>query len=202
MIDDLRQELLPLAEQLQTAGALGLRYLQRLPYDGLQWSVRRFQRDPFHAAFYKTLPSEFGSFTRDDRLFPRNRLLYSSPELSVDIAFRRRGSLKAFQSNRNRASSENAGQINAFPELVPQPSDDMRHAAIIWDVPPIDADHKATGPGLFALKLAKEGTTLSDNDWEGGFLIAEPRLESPIPSGPLYDPSVDDWGVDDEDDAL
>lgn len=193
MINKLRAELEPLTDAFQDAGALGVDKLRKLPFGGVQWTHRAYQRDPFIVAFHDALPAEFGTFNRVESSFGQKRLVFHSEALDLDIAFRRRGSTSAYRSPRPEVDPADT----LYPDLRPltQPGRASRRAALIWDVPETNAKHEMTGPMLVAAKLARVGTCLDDNDWEGGFLLT-PRVEDLIPGTTTYNQDDPDWDVD------
>ena len=190
MIDLLRAELEPLSDRLQDAGSRGISNLRKLPYGGLQWQLRAFQRDPFLVAIRDTLPAEFGTFRRLDALLAQRRLVYHSDALNIDLVLRRRGSTAAYASTRPLTH-----QFSMFPDLIGGSAKSVRKAAIIWDVPQMDRKHQMVGPMPVVTKLARDGAALDDNDWEGGFSLT-PRNEDLIPTAATYSPDQEDWDVD------
>lgn len=194
MINRLRAELEPLSDQLQDAGALGVELLQKLPFGGVQWTHRAYQRDPFIVAFHEALPASFGTFSRLDSSFGQKRLVFHSDALDLDLAFRRRGSTSAFRTARLAVPTTG----NLFPELKPitLPGRGSRRAAIIWDVPDTNDERCMVGPMPVFAKLAREGTTLDDNDWEDGFALNPTAAGDLIPGTATYNPDHSDWDVD------
>lgn len=201
MIAKLHAELLTVADDLQVAADRGLYNLAKMPYRGAQWNLRAFQRDPFVIAFMQSMPVSFGSFERRDDLMVQRRLAYHSDKLNLDLVLRRRGSFGAF---RKVATAEPVMQ----PELPYEPikpvfkaADELRVAALIWDTPPLDTKHKAIRPMPLAVKLARKGAALDDNNWEAGFLLQYGMGEELVPGKAEYRPDMPDWDVDTEFDA-
>lgn len=196
LIEQLRTELLPFVDQFQDAGTRGLFNLKNLPYKGMQWDYRAYQRDPFVIAFTDVVPRVFGTFTRRDDLISHRRLVFHSDIFDLDLTLRRRGSFGAFKPAR---SSEQVGVQEELFEGPPPPTG-TRLAALIWDTPDLSKKSKSTGPIPLAVKVAKEGRLLDDNDWEGGFLMSTNGDEL-IPGRTEYRPDVLDWDVESESDA-
>lgn len=198
MIEKIRSELLPLAEEFQTAGADGLRRVVEDPsYDGAQWKIRRLQRDPFLHGLRHTLPENLGTFALDADLYQQNRLVYRSQIHEAELIFRRRGSLDAYKSKRE----DTASALFPTPERVfpPRPDTQFRQIACIWDLPALDEDHKAVGPFPFRIQVAKQNTLLDQGQWEGGFaLLPEPGI---MPTSAEFDMDSPDWDVDGEEEA-
>lgn len=197
MIEKIRSELLPLAEEFQTAGADGLRRVAASPYDGDQWKIKRLQRNPFLHGLRRTLPEKLGTFVLEADLYPQNRLLYRSQIHEAELIFRRRGSLDAYKSKREDA----ALTLFPTPERVfpPLPDAQFRQIACIWDLPLLNEDHEAVGPFPFVVKVAKPNTLLGQSQWESGFaLLPEPGL---MPTSAEFDMDTPDWDVDGEEEA-
>lgn len=197
MLEEIHAELIVFAQQFQDAGADGLRRVQKAPFDGGQWSIKRLQRDAYLHGLYTTLPNALGTFIRIDELYPRNRLVYRSEKHEADLIFRRRGSINAFKETK---PYENPG---LFPEPQRQypkrPDADYRQIACIWDLPATDADHHPTSPFPFYIKIAKENTVLGQGQWDGGFfLFDESEL---IPETAEFDMDDLDWEVDNDEDS-
>lgn len=200
MIKKLHAELLPLVDQLQEAADRGVYNLNNLPYQGRQWDLRAYQRDPFLQAFLQVLPAEFGTFKRCDDLIALRRLVYHSDVLNTDLVFRRRG---AFRRVGAAAPKITAGweQHDLFPLLRPKPAADPRLAALIWDTPTLDDKHQATSPMVIAVRLAKQGFALDDNAWEKSFWLRPAHQDDLIPERAEYRPDMPDWDIDDNDES-
>lgn len=194
MIERIRDELLPYAEDFQSAGREGFRRVVKLPYGGDQWKVKHLQRDAFLNGLISTLPDCLGSFQLDRPLYAQDRLVYRSEVLDAELIFRRQGSLGAFRKGREATTEPG---LFAEPSRVHQNSDDnYRQIALVWDLPRYDADHEISGVIPFHVYLAKDGTALEDCDWEDDFSLS---AEDQFLSTELgFDPEVDDWEVEDE----
>lgn len=195
MIDRIKSEMLPYAEEFQEAGREGFRRVVNLPYEGAQWTVKHLQRDPFLNGLISTLPERLGSFQLDRRLYSQDRLVYRSEVLGAELVFRRRGSLGAFY--KRQPMSPEPGLFDEPPRVHSSSDDSYRQVAIVWDLPRYDADREISGVVPFHVYLAREGTTLEDCDWEDDFsLSAEDRF---LPTDLGFDQDVDDWEVEDQD---
>jgi hypothetical protein len=204
MLEKLHAELLPLVDQLQDAGARGVYNLAHVPYRGLQWTHRAFQRDPFVVAFTQVLPSTFGTFTRRDELIPQRRLVFRSNALNLDLVLRRRGSLGAFKQTGSDGVADAGVQEELFPlnEHKVGGTRVPRLAALIWDTPELNKEHKAIGPTPIVVRLAMPGHPLDDNEWESGFpLISTAGGNDLIPDKTEYRHDMPDWDVESETDA-
>lgn len=199
MIEKLHAELIPLVDTLQEAADRGLTNLKQVPYRGLQWKHRAYQRDPFVVAFTQVIPLEFGTFVRRDELIAQRRLVFHSDALNLDLTLRRRGSLGAFRTA-GSATVSGPVQDDLFPELryAPVAAGETRQAALIWDVPDLNKEHKAIGPAPFAVRLAKPGRSLDENLWESGFRLASNVADELIPERIEYRQDMPDWNVDNE----
>ncbi|MDO5670841.1 MAG: hypothetical protein Q4G50_12685 [Corynebacterium sp.] len=199
MIEKLRAELLPLADQFQIAGADGLRRVLAATqvYDGDQWEFRRLQRDPYLHGLRRVLPKSLGSFVREDDLYAQNRLLYRSETHEADLVFRRRGSLTAYKSKRE----DTEPGLFPTPERVflPNPDTQSRQIACIWDLPRLDESHEAIGAFPFIIRIAKQNTLLGQGHWDGGFPLIP--VDGIMPSTAEFDMDSPDWDVDDDEEA-
>ncbi|MBE7196158.1 MAG: hypothetical protein INR66_27245 [Gordonia polyisoprenivorans] len=191
----LHHELLPISDKLQEAGAVGVAALRRLPYGGMQWKFKAFQRDAFVVALANTLPGEFGTFRLREDLLAQRRLVFHSDALDLDLSVRRRGSPGAFSSART-PRTPGPRQMSLYPHLVSAATTGTRKAALIWDVPALDKRHNMIGPMLVMAKVARDGSALDDNDWEGGFALVTRSGDDLLPPGPSYDPDKQDWDDD------
>jgi hypothetical protein len=197
-VEQLHAEVLPLADDLQAAGARGMDHLRKAPYRGLQWKHRAYQRDPFVIAFTLELPERFGTFTRRDDLIPLRRLVFHSDALNLDLVLRRRGS---FRRPNTATPIETEPDPTLFTCSEPKASEDARLAALIWDTPKIGKKHKATGPTPIAVRLARAGHTLDDNKWESGFQLGASTVHELIPDRATYQHDMPDWDVESETDT-
>jgi hypothetical protein len=204
VIEKLHTELLPLVDRLQDAGTRGVYNLARVPYRGMQWTHRAFQRDPFVVAFTQVLPSAFGTFTRRDDLIPQRRLVFHSNALNLDLVLRRRGSLGAFKQAGSVVVDNSGVQEELFPlgEGAIGGTRVARLAALIWDTPELNKKHKAIGPTPIVVRLAVPGHSLDDNEWESGFpLPSTAGGHDLIPGKTEYRHDMPDWDVESETDA-
>lgn len=203
MIEMLHAEVLPLVDRLQEAGARGVSNLARLPYQGLQWRHRAYQRDPFVVAFTNVLPKSFGTFFRREELIAHRRLVFHSDPLNLDLVLRRRGSLGAYRSSGPRADVEHGVQEALFPIRGQAATPDApRLAALIWDTPELNKKRKAVSPTPIAVRLAAKGHTLDDNEWEAGFTLPPVvGAEDLIPGTVEYQHDMPDWDIEAESDA-
>lgn len=205
MVAQLHAELLPLADEFHLASDRGLFNLKKLPYRGAQWEFRAFQRDPFVMAFIQSLPAKFGTFIRRDDLLSQRRLVFHSAALNTDLVLRRRGSFGAFRSA--SPAQNNTGPMGVQDELpfeLPASAvrkADPRLAALIWDTPTLNKKHEATSTMPLAVRLARRGFALDDNEWESGFLFKANDTEDLIADRIEYQNDMPDWDVDTETDA-
>jgi hypothetical protein len=204
MIEKLHAELLPLVDQLQDAGARGVYNLAHVPYRGLQWTHRAFQRDAFVVAFTQGLPSAFGTFKRRDDLISQRRLVFHSDALNLDLVLRRRGSFGAFKQAGSIVVDDFGVQEELFPlnERALAGTRIPRLAALIWDTPELNKKHKAIGPTPIVVRLSVPGHSLDDNEWESGFpLVSTAGGNDLIPDRTEYRHDMPDWDVESENDV-
>lgn len=195
IIEKLHTELLPLVDELQDIGARGMYNLKKLPYGGMQWEFRAYQRDPFVIAFTLGLPKSFGTFARCEELLPQRRLVFHSDALNTNLVLRRRGSFGAFRRNQNSGPVQ--GALFARPEHIAV-DDAPRLAALIWDTPEFDDKREAASPMQVAVRLAKPGRALDDNEWEAGFQLPTASRDDLIPERIEYNQDMSDWDVEAE----
>lgn len=194
MLQTVLEELIPHYEDFQTASLSGCEKLRLLPFEDLQFELRRLQREAMLNAFFTRLPSTLGSFELRKDSYRVNRLVYYSAELNAELIFRRRGSI-AFMAEQKRR--EQARQMALFP-IPGEKSEDNppRQIALIWEFPPLDSEHEPTGPISITLRLAKEGTKLDHRQWES-VAVLEADSEF-MPKTTTFDPNVSDWDIDDD----
>jgi len=199
MIEKLHAELLPLAETLQDAGVRGLYNLKHSPYRGMQWTHRAYQRDPFVVAFTQEVPPEFGTFKRLDEFVPLRRLVYHSNALDLNLVLRRRGSFRRAMTAKSGVAAEEPPGLFPPPARQVAAPDATRIAALIWDTPRLNKKHEAIGATPIAVRLARPGYSLDDNEWQGGFrLFPVVGGLDLIPARAEYQQDMADWDVEDE----
>lgn len=203
MIAKVHAELQPIVDKLHEAGERGMYNLAHMPYRGAQWKFRAYQRDPFVMAFTDVLPEEFGTFERRNDLIAHKRLVFHSDPLKLDLVLRRRGSFGAFRPSKATLCADDSQlslPMTLLADAAPK-SDDVRLAALIWDTPALDAKHKPTGPLPLAVRLARKGHPLDDNEWESGFVIGLSASDELIPDRIEYKTDMPDWDIESDSDA-
>lgn len=197
VLAQLHLEIQPLADVLQEAGQRGSENISFLPgpMRGKVCSFRAFQRDPYIMGFHDVLPDKFGSFIRNDDKFAARRLVYTSTDLKVELAFRRGRAPVVRQSS--RPSQVQAEQLTLYPDMKPDQTSVRWRAALLWDCPTSSGIHTVDQSMPFRLQLAAEGTSLDDKQWIGGFSI-DTVAEDLIPQAALYRQDDLDWDIDEE----
>lgn len=195
MIERIRNELLPFANEFQAAGREGFRVVKEVPFGGEQWTVRHLQRTPFLFGLKTALPRQLNSFVFSEELFRQNRFVYHSEQLNTDLVFRRKASLGAY--GKQPRTVVQYGLFDEPPRSSRESSGEApRLAACVWDLPKYDANKEVSGIVPFRIYLAKEGTALDDRDWEGDFFLNDE--DKFLPRGLGFNPDEDDWDIEDE----
>lgn len=195
MLQSVLEELSPHYDQFQAAGIVGCKKLQQLPFEGLQFTHRRLQREAMLNAFFTQLPPTLGSFKRVDDSYRVNRLIYQSEEMNAQLIFRRKGSISFMAEKKRREQTVQMALFSVVNSATTR--EEFRQIAVIWDFPPLDEDNEPTGPLRIVFRLAEAGTSLDERRWES---TAAFEINTELMPDSSFDPNGIGWDIDDAED--
>lgn len=203
MKQHLLEELSPYYDLFQSAATEGLRRMSKSQLNGV-FDYRHLQRTHILNAFMEHLPTRLGSFEKCSDSYSYDRLVYHSDELNADLIFRRRGGVGMYAKQR---LEERERQVTAYEQqlamfdVTPRPfrADMPTQIALVWDLPPLDDNHKALEPFPLWIKIAKPGYKLDEHHWDQSFQLLE--VSETYPKIAELNPEELDWDIESDDEA-
>lgn len=186
--EQIEEHLQALKQPVQEANARALKSFKS-PDAGLRQVIRAmkyFQRSNMCAIFWLELPKVIGPFSLQADLVPRGRIVYKNHDGSVELIFRRMGSIGSFSSQKRDALYPHPTLFDVETGQV----DDGKpqQVAIIWQLSEFDSNFEQTGPAYCVARIARPGTSVEDGEWDGP-AINLTSDEFLIPSTANFDPN-------------